>query len=292
MEDCSILERLKGKRTALALSAGYFGFYHQAGVLKALIDAEIRPVRISGNSAGALVAGMYAAGLEPPDIRDRLFDLKRKDFWDMGRPLDARGIGLLDGRLFQEELSRTLPVSTFENCRIPLTVGAYDLDVGRIKYLSSGALVPAVYASCAIPYFFKPVKIDGRRLWDGGFAEKTPLAPFVDLGDIDVVLISYLPPRKREARKRTGILSFLPSLASLFADVPADERKERDRIAADLLEKNGKEVILLAPPRLAVGPFSLEKARQSFEQGEEGAAMLLSSKDKSSGGISDDKATQ
>jgi predicted acylesterase/phospholipase RssA len=279
----SILKRLAGKRTALALSAGYFGFYHQAGVLKALIDANVRPVRISGNSAGALVAGMYAAGLEPTDIRDRLLALKRKDFWDMGRPLDARGIGLLDGYRFQKELARSLPVSTFEGCRIPLTVGAYDLDVGRIKYLSSGPLVPAVYASCAIPYLFKPVKIDGRRLWDGGFAEKTPLAPFVELSDIDAVLISYLPPRKREARKRTGILSFLPHFASLFADIPADERKERDRIAAELLEKSGKEVIVLAPPRLAVGPFCLEKARQSFEQGEEGAAALLNAKSEAPG---------
>jgi predicted acylesterase/phospholipase RssA len=277
MENQSILERLAGKRVGLALSAGFFGFYHQAGVLKALTDADIRPVRISGNSAGALVAGMYAAGLEPADIRDVLLALTRKDFWDMQWPVDSRGVGLLGGRRFQSEMLRVLPVDTFEACRIPLTVGAYDLDVGRIKYFSSGPLIPAIYASCAVPYLFKPAEIDGRRLWDGGFAEKTPLAPFVDCADIDVVLISYLPPRDREINRRTGLFSFVPRFASFFAETPNEERKERDRIAVALLQNAGKEVISLAPPRLALGPFSLDKAAQSFQQGESGAAALLKS---------------
>ena len=263
----------------MALSAGFFGFYHQAGVLKAIIDADIRPVRISGNSAGALVAGMYAAGLEPAEIRELLLSLERKDFWDMEWPADARGIGLLGGRRFQDQLARALPVSTFEGCRIPLTVGAFDLDVGRVKYLSSGPLVPAVYASCAVPYLFKPAEIDGRRLWDGGFAEKTPLSPFIGLDDIDTVLISYLPPRDRETRKKTGIFRFLPHPAALFADIPNDERKERDRAAVSLLKEKGKEVISLAPPRLALGPFSLDRASASYEQGESGARSLLESDD-------------
>lgn len=279
MENQSIVERLEGKRIALALSAGYFGFYHQAGVLKALIEANVRPAYICGNSAGALVASMYAAGLDPPEIKELLLSLNRKDFWDMQWPLDERGFGLLGGGRFQNELSRVLPVATFEECRIPLTVGAYDLDVGRVKYFSSGPLIPSVYASCALPYLFKPVEINGRRYWDGGFAEKTPLSPFIALDDVDVVLISYLPPRDRETQKCTGLLRFIPPLSALFADVPNDERKERDRVAVSLLQKSGKEVIALAPPRLALGPFSLNMAKSSFEQGEKGAAALLLSDD-------------
>ena len=274
-----MLERLKGKRVALALSAGYFGFYHQAGVLKALIDAGVRPVRISGNSAGALTAGMYASGLEPDEIKNKLLSLHRKDFWDMQWPLSDNGFGVLGGNRFQDELARAVCVDTFEACRIPLTVAAYDLEAGRIRYLSSGPLVPAIYASCALPYLFKPVKINGRRLWDGGFAEKTPLAPFVFSDDVDLVLISYLPPRDRENPHRTGLLQFLPHPTALFAYTPNEERKERDRAAVRLLKENGKEVIALAPPRLAVGMFSLERAAASFEQGEQGAAALIASDD-------------
>ncbi len=276
----TILERLSGKRVALAMSAGFFGYYHQAGVLKALLDNGIRPTRISGNSAGALVASMYASGLEALEIRDLLLSLKRGDFWDMGRPFDSRGVGLLDGRRLERLICVSLKADTFEACRIPLTVGVYDLDVGRMKYLSSGPIAPAVYASCAVPYMFKPAKIGGSRYWDGGFAEKTPMAPFVEAPDIDVVLISCLPPRARELRKRTGISAFMPSFASLFADIPTDERKERDRIAAELIQKSGKELIALAPPRLKLGPFSLSRARASFDQGESGALRLLLSDDK------------
>jgi predicted acylesterase/phospholipase RssA len=279
MGNQTILERLNGKRVALAMSAGFFGFYHQAGVLKALTDSGVRPVRISGNSAGALVASMYAAGLEARDIRDMLLSLERGDFWDVEWPLDSKGVGFLGGRRFQDKLSRSLPVDTFEACRIPLTVGAYDLDVGRMKYLSSGPIIQAVYASCAVPYMFKPAVINGRRYWDGGFAEKTPLAPFLNSQDIDVVLISCLPPRNREIEKRTGLLAFVPHIASFFATVPQEERKERDTIAATLIRQSGKEVIAVAPPRLGLGPFSMDKAGASFDQGESGALALLHSED-------------
>ncbi len=277
MENQTILERLENKRIALAMSAGFFGFYHQAGVLKALTDAGIYPARISGNSAGALTAAMYAAGLSPSEIRDVLTSIGRKDFWDLEWPLDRRGAGILGGNKFQKELERVLPVKNFESCRIPLTVGAYDIDVGRMKYFSSGELIPAVYASCAIPYLFKPIYIKERRFWDGGFAEKTPLAPFIKADDIDTVVISLLPPRERELKKREGLLSFIPSFASLFADIPNEERKERDSIAVSLLRESGKEVITLSPARLPLGPFSLEKAQESFTQGEQGAIELLKS---------------
>ena len=48
----------------LALSSGFFGFFAHTGVLAALLDAGLVPARVSGSSAGALVGGLWAAGLE------------------------------------------------------------------------------------------------------------------------------------------------------------------------------------------------------------------------------------
>ncbi|HUT77191.1 MAG TPA: patatin-like phospholipase family protein, partial [Polyangia bacterium] len=246
----TLAERLDGRRVGLALASGFFGFFHHAGVLRALHERGVRPVHITGNSAGALVAAMYAAGREPRDICEELLTVRRRDFWDPHFPFSPDGFGLLAGHRFAARLSAVLPVHSCERCRIPVAVGAFDIDEGRVRHLGSGPLIPALLASCAVPYLFQPVRIDGRRLVDGGLGEKTPLVPFLGPGDVDVVVVSYLPPRRGTR---------LP-LAGPLADTPAEERLLRDVCSAELLAGAGIEVVVLTPERVALGPFSLERA--------------------------------
>ena len=259
-------DQIREKRVGLALASGFFGFYHHAGVLTALHQRGIRPTRVSGASAGALVASMYASGSSPARIAEDLLAVKRSDFWDAHWPWSRTGFGLLAGHKFASVLSRTLPVHRFEDCDIPLSVNAYDIEEGRTRHLDSGALIPAVRASCAVPYLFSPVEIDGRRYWDGGFAEKTPLVPFFLDSDVDVVIVSYMPPRK-------------PHPGPFFADTPSDERLERDKASVRLLRDAGKRVMVLAPKRVWLGPFSLDRAGAAMDQGREGALEILDSHD-------------
>jgi NTE family protein len=284
MSRASFAEQLKGKRVGMALSAGYFGFYHQAGVLSAVVELGIRPVSISGNSAGALVAAMYASGLDPQDIKQDLLHLDRKDFWDLHWPFTPRGFGFLAGHRFKSELGRALLRHSFETCRIPLFIGVYDLETGRVRHVSKGPLIPVVYASCALPYLFQPEEIDGRRYWDGGFQEKTPLVPFLNDERIDTVLVSYLP--QRDSSKRAG-LPFLPASVPLFADIPFYERIERDRVSIKRLKEAGKEVMVIAPKRLELGLFKMDRAREAFEKGRAGALEILSSCDRDRLGAKD-----
>jgi predicted acylesterase/phospholipase RssA len=273
-------DEIREKRVGLALASGFFGFYHHAGVLTALHQRGIRPTRVSGASAGALVASMYASGSSPAQIAEDLLAVKRSDFWDAHWPWSRTGFGLLAGHKFASVLSRTLPVHRFEDCDIPLSVNAYDIEEGRTRHLDSGALIPAVRASCAVPYLFSPVEIDGRRYWDGGFAEKTPMVPFFLDSDVDVVIVSYMPPREdRPENKKSGILSFLPSPSSFLADTPPDERRERDQASVRLLRDAGKRVMVLAPERVWLGPFSLDRAGAAMDQGREGALEILDSND-------------
>jgi len=278
----SIAETLQGKRVGLCLASGFFGFFHHAGVMQALVERGIRPTRITGNSAGALVGAMYAAGLEPDRIGDELCAIGLRDFWDMQLPLTRDGFGLLAGHRFRSRLSQALPVHRFEDCRLPLAVGAVGIDDGRLVHFASGPLLPAVHASCAVPYLFSPVRIDGRRYWDGGFGEKCPLVPFLREPAVDAVVVSYLPLREQgREQARSGWWSLLPSLSSLFADTPTEERVERDRASVARLREAGVEVLVLAPERVWLGPFSLERGPESLTRGHEGAARILDSDDRS-----------
>lgn len=270
----SLADRLRGRRVGVALASGFFGFYHHAGALRALVERGIRPDRITGASAGALVGAMYCAGLDPSEVGEELLAVRRADFWDMHWPITGSGFGFLAGHAFAARLSRVLPVHGFEQCRAPLAVSVYDIETGRIRHLDAGSLVQAVCASCAVPYLFSPVVIDGRRYWDGGFGEKTPLVPFLDGPCVDVVVISHMPHRDKRHGKR-GPTAILPSPASLFAGVPPDERVERDIAGIAALEDRGIEVITLAPERVWLGPFSMGRAAEAMEVGYRGCAALL-----------------
>src|SRR5690348_12536868 len=106
---------------ALTMSSGFFGFFAHAGVLCALEDEGLLPSRISGASAGALVGGAWAAGLDAARFADILFALRREDFWD-----PRLGAGFLRGDLFRARLEAMLPARSFAECRVPLAISAYD----------------------------------------------------------------------------------------------------------------------------------------------------------------------
>jgi NTE family protein len=155
----------------LALSSGFFGFFAHAGLVSVLEEERLLPARVCGSSAGALVAGLWGAGMPAAAIRDELLALRRAHFWD---PWPGRG--LLRGRKFRARVEALLPVETFAECRWPLAVSAFELATRRTVVLREGALAPAIHASCAVPILFQPVRIDGRSYLDGGVADRHGLA--------------------------------------------------------------------------------------------------------------------
>jgi NTE family protein len=171
----------------LAMSSGFFGFFAHAGFLSVLEEEGLLPARVCGSSAGALVAGLWAAGLTARRISDELLALRREHFWDV-RP----GLGLLRGALFRERLRALAPVTSFDECRVPLAVSVFDVGAMRTTVLDAGELVPAMHASCAVPLLFQPVRI-GRRLYlDGGIFDRPGL---LGAGAAERVLFHHLTSR-------------------------------------------------------------------------------------------------
>ena len=67
---------------SLAMSSGFFGFFAHTGMLAALEEAGVLPAEVAGSSAGALVAGLWASGIDAPALEVELTRLRREDFWD------------------------------------------------------------------------------------------------------------------------------------------------------------------------------------------------------------------
>jgi NTE family protein len=166
----TLREWLRERPFALGLSSGFFGFFAHVGLVTVLEDEGLLPARLSGSSAGALVAGMWASGLDAPRLRDELHALRREHFWD-----PHPGLALLRGGLFRERLNGLLGAYTFAACRAPVAISVYDALSRGTRVLTSGALAPAIHASCAVPLLFHPGWMDGRPLLDGGIADRPGL---------------------------------------------------------------------------------------------------------------------
>jgi len=223
---------LEEKPFSMTLSAGFFGFFAHAGVMTVLEDAGLLPVRISGASAGALVGGIWASGVNATTIRDELLRLRREDFWDV-RP----GLGLLAGRLFRSRVESLLPAREFEVCRVPVSLSVYDILSCSTRVRDRGPLAPAIVASCAVPGLFHPVWLDGRPLLDGGILDRHGLASMpADTRVFYHHLASRSPWRRR---------------GSSSLDVPT---------------RSGMTSLVIGQlPR--VGPFRLERGIRAFDIG-------------------------
>lgn len=238
----------------LVLSSGFFGFFAHTGVLRALVEAGVAPSAVAGSSAGALVGGLWAAGLAPEGLWSELSRLRREDFWDPGLGLgplardrgEGLGPGWLRGGRFRAKLRSMLPARTLGACRVPVAVSTFDLLARATRVFDAEAdpdvgIASAIHASCAVPGLFQPVWIHGRPLWDGGVADR-PAMRGVAPGErvLHHHLTSRSPWRMRAPQppRRPGLVSLeledLPRSGPnrLDAGVEAMERAYRAARAA------------------------------------------------------------
>jgi len=177
------------EKTAFALSGGGARGAAQVGMLRALLEAGIKPDLIVGTSVGAWNGAWLASEPELEWI-ERLGDvwrhITRASFdmvwWRAAGNVVRRRASLYGGNGISRLLARYLRVHTFEDLAVPLHVVAIDLSNGRKAVFSSGRLAPAVLASSAIPGVFPPVTIDGQQYVDGGMVDPVGLETAVDLG--------------------------------------------------------------------------------------------------------------
>jgi NTE family protein len=179
---------MAGVKIGLALGGGAARGWAHIGVLKALHAAGIRPDIIAGTSIGAVVGGCYSAG--------RLDDLEgfareltpRRIFGYLD--LNLAGTGLIGGQKLCDRLDRHLGDQRIEDLSTRFTAVATEVGTGHEHWLSRGRMVDAVRASYALPGIFKPVRINGRWLFDGALVNPIPVSVCRALGARYVIAVN------------------------------------------------------------------------------------------------------
>lgn len=167
-----LLRKLKRKKTGLALGGGgALGLAH-VGVLKALEEYNIYPSVISGNSAGALVGGLYVSGKSVQELIDLSQELGTNMLDKIRMPLKG---GLIKSRRIHETLLDILGDKKLEDCDIPFYAATVDLNSGISYYINRGRIADAIFASICVPGVFQPFQANGLHLVDGGVRDTIPL---------------------------------------------------------------------------------------------------------------------
>jgi NTE family protein len=192
-------------KLGLVLGGGGARGAAHVGVLKILEQNGVRPDYIVGTNVGAIIGGLYSAGISISSLEEMFtkktlmnsylsvpvkLRLMVAPAFYIPRMLGKRGYdGLYKGNSFRSYLNKYVPQSEqdIQDLKIPFGAVALNLIDGKITNLTSGNLGTALQASCAIPILRKPVKLNDGLYVDGGVVSNLPVAEAKSMG-ADIVI--------------------------------------------------------------------------------------------------------
>ncbi|PKP01521.1 MAG: hypothetical protein CVU14_05055 [Bacteroidetes bacterium HGW-Bacteroidetes-9] len=195
------------QKVGLVLSGGGAKGLSHIGVIKALEEEGVPIDYITGTSMGAIIGGLYAAGYSPDEMIE-LVTSPEFSLWVSGK-LDSKysyffkrpepNPSWADFRFrIDSMLKPSLPSNivspvlmdfafmkifagagavagyNFDSLMVPFRCLASDIALSESVVLSEGDLGSAIRASMTFPFYFRPIRIDNRLLFDGGMYNNFP----------------------------------------------------------------------------------------------------------------------
>jgi NTE family protein len=234
-------------RIGLALGSGGAGGLAHVAMLEVFEEQGLKPSQLSGTSIGAVVAALYAAGLDASAIRqlfeefggsalDPLSGLGNENSgpgWTDLLDIDFERGSLISSDRFIDFIAERFEARDFAELEIPLAIVATDFWSGEAVVLSEGELLPAIQASMAVPGLFAPVEIGDQLLIDGGASNPLPW-DLLDAVDLKVA-IDVTGSRVRNGEERPGLTELL--LKSFEIMQQSIIREKRRHAEPDILIK-------------------------------------------------------
>lgn len=170
----------------------------EVGMVRALLEAGVRPDIIVGTSIGA-VNGVLLAADPTESVVARLVGLwaspqAREVFGDSAPRQLARiaggGTHLHTAQPLRTMLLRELGgARTFDDLAVRFECCAASIERAAEHWFTTGPVVDAVLASSAVPGLLPPVRIDGEHYIDGGIVNSIPIGRAVELGAATIFVL-------------------------------------------------------------------------------------------------------
>ena len=267
-------------RIAISLGASFMGYATHAGFLSRLHALGVRPVAVGGSSAGAITAGLYAAGLAQEAIRQAVLSPRlhlsfaRRTIWlwhQFVNSLIHRHPGLFDPRGAITHFESIIGTRTIESLSDPrLLIALSDLSKHETLFVRSGPLATAMAASSCVPMLFTPLEFEGRMCTDGGVAHESPVDPWFTDDSIDHIIIHRIV----QPEKKPPVMPLHRLMATVAATHAAMNRQIlNDRI--ELARLHGKKHTIITTSHSRPSPFFPGRLKQCYELGDATAQKLF-----------------
>lgn len=238
------------QKVGLVLSGGGARGLAHIGAIQALEENNIPIDYIAGSSVGAIVGALYASGYSVEEMKS-LFLSEDFQRWLSGKVDKNYSYFFKENEIdpalvsftfdtknkfkFQIPSSVVNPIqmdyalmevfagasavanNNFDSLMIPFFCITSDIEAGEASIRRKGDLGQAVRASMTFPFYFAPIKIDGKLMFDGGMYNNFPSKEMQEIYNPDIIIgvkISgnYPPPREGD------IVSYLQNIATKETD--------------------------------------------------------------------------
>lgn len=211
-------------KVALVLSGGGARGLTHVGVLKVLEEMKVPVDMIVGTSMGAIIGGLYAAGMSADDLERELLKVDWGDVFERRAPRQVLSqrrkeedfelspvleFGFRDGEfrlptgavstrslelLLRRYTLSTRLLATFDGLPTPFRAVATDMETGKAVVLDHGDLAAAMRASMSVPGVFAPLELEGQILGDGGLVNNLPVDVARRMGADVVIAVNIGTP--------------------------------------------------------------------------------------------------
>jgi len=269
-------------RIAITLGASFLGYAAHAGFLARLHQLGVRPVRVAGSSAGAIAAGLYAAGLSQERIREVVLS------WALRQSFVVRTPWI---RHYFKNTFRTSYPAVFkpdaavdyletifgdlqiQDLREPAFMTAVtDIDHRRAHFIQEGSLARAIIASTCVPTIFSPLQHAGMTCFDGGVVNEAPMDPWFEDDGVDTIVVHRINHTEQAYPK------FLPfNLFKLTAEAHGCASEQLLQYRLRLAAIHGKKVLITETTHDRPALFSGKRMPDFYAAGETQAQAFYDS---------------
>lgn len=267
----------------VVLSGGGASGLAHVGVLKALEENGIPIDYIAGTSIGGLVAGMYSAGYSPAQIEVMLTsenfkrlasgEVEDRYVYYFRKPTPTASWVSIKFSSFSNFVETSIPTSfinpaaldlelmnlldpasmasnyNFDSLFIPFRCVASDIVDKKSVVFKEGNLNTAVRASMTYPAYLKPIRIDGKLLYDGGLYNNFPTDVMKEEFHPDVIIGSNVSANESPPEED----DFLSQIRNMV-------------VSKTNYQLNGDSTVLIEPS-VDFGIFNFNHLQESIDSG-------------------------
>jgi NTE family protein len=241
-------EETSRPRIGLVLGGGGARGAAHVGVLEVLQQLRVPVDCVAGTSMGALVAGAFASGMTPAEMRQQLADadwndifIDNPDFSEMSHrnkqlarrylPGSESGVstngvryqtGVVAGQKIKLFINQLVRVNqgerTIEELPLPLSIIATDIGTGERVVMRDGSLSMAMRASMSVPGLLAPLDYRGRKLVDGGLVDNLPIGEVRERCGVDVVIAVNVGSPLLKAEEVGSLLTVSAQMVNILTE--------------------------------------------------------------------------